>query len=292
MPSRYEKIYLNWLDHSAVDDTPKGGIVYHYTNALGLIGILEHGEIFATDHRFLNDKSELTHGLGAATDLCRRLSQRTNDRRLARFLDEIVHCLGIQSEVRSFVASFSERPDDLSQWRGYAQDGEGFTIGLDATSLLAKSNQHRFGFAKVNYSKAEFDTQISTLVKHFYSALPDSSEAEREVVESADWCDVAVETLCPFFKHSSFLSEREWRIIDHVADEDDNRQIMVRARGNSLVPYIKIDLKDDDGRIPLSSIGVGPTFSNPATSQVVRDLCTSMGYDPKIYNAKTPYQRV
>jgi len=38
-------------------------LIYHYTNDAGLIGIVEKGELWFTDAGFLNDPSELDHGV-------------------------------------------------------------------------------------------------------------------------------------------------------------------------------------------------------------------------------------
>jgi len=42
--------------------TPAPDLLYHYTDANGLLGILESKEIFLTQSDYLNDSSELIHG--------------------------------------------------------------------------------------------------------------------------------------------------------------------------------------------------------------------------------------
>src|SRR6266446_6681063 len=44
-------------------------IVYHYTNDVGLKGILETGQLWLTDIFSLNDPSELKHGFSLASDI-------------------------------------------------------------------------------------------------------------------------------------------------------------------------------------------------------------------------------
>jgi hypothetical protein len=40
--------------------------LYHYTDLRGFAGILKSQQIWFTDHRHLNDKTELTHGISIA----------------------------------------------------------------------------------------------------------------------------------------------------------------------------------------------------------------------------------
>jgi hypothetical protein len=38
-------------------------LLFHYTNAAGLLGILDSARLWATNYRFLNDSSEIGHGV-------------------------------------------------------------------------------------------------------------------------------------------------------------------------------------------------------------------------------------
>jgi hypothetical protein len=53
-------------------------VLYHYTNDVGLAGIVERGQLWFSDIFALNDPSELRHGLGIAIDL---LKSRATDAR-------------------------------------------------------------------------------------------------------------------------------------------------------------------------------------------------------------------
>ena len=49
-----------------LDSQPPPPIIYHYTNDVGLKGILETGQLWLTDIFSLNDPAELTHGFSVA----------------------------------------------------------------------------------------------------------------------------------------------------------------------------------------------------------------------------------
>ena len=40
---------------------------------------------------------------------------------------------------KSYVCCFSKERDSLSQWRGYAADGTGLSLGIDASSIYNES---------------------------------------------------------------------------------------------------------------------------------------------------------
>ena len=47
-------------------------VVYHYTNDVGLYGILESGHLWLTDIFKLNDPSEVDHGFSRGIDILKR----------------------------------------------------------------------------------------------------------------------------------------------------------------------------------------------------------------------------
>ena len=272
---------------------PDGGVVYHYTDAFGLEGILRSGKIRATDYRFLNDRSEFKHGIENAKSLCGKLAKGTKDQRLRNFLHLTEHFLGVPDEQnRSFVASFSERRDDLSQWRGYANEGQGYTLGFDADWFTTKClhDDCEFAFAKVSYSGEKFRSSVAKIINDFFELVPPRTPS-RQREEAAEFCDLAIEGLCAVHKHHSFSAEVEWRLISYLSD-DDLKDIQVRPKSSGLVPFTDIDLRNDDGKLPLHSIGIGPSISNAASSQAVLDLCRMYSYECDIYNAETPFQRI
>jgi hypothetical protein len=126
-------------------------VLYHYTDAAGLLGIVQTGALWVTDAEYLNDAQELQFGrpelrdalMRAADNLCLKgaedegpsCSRATIMREAAThlasggfFLDKPAHA--------AYVACFCEDGDLLSQWRGYGPLG-GFAIGFHRSSLAA-----------------------------------------------------------------------------------------------------------------------------------------------------------
>jgi hypothetical protein len=59
-----EEIVHSFL--GTLESQPPPPLIYHYTNDVGLKGILETGQLWLTDIFSLNDPSELTHGFSVA----------------------------------------------------------------------------------------------------------------------------------------------------------------------------------------------------------------------------------
>ena len=61
------------------EEIPAPDIIYHYTDGIGLRGILETGNIWFTDIFNLNDPTELRHGLQEASKILDDEAQRGPD---------------------------------------------------------------------------------------------------------------------------------------------------------------------------------------------------------------------
>jgi hypothetical protein len=106
-------------------------ILYHYTSFSGFKGIVEEGAIWATDIRFLNDTKEFNYGI----DLVKRFVVESA-LGIGQFLASSIIDQALQSDLlagktfQTCVASFSEKSDLLSQWRGYCPEGRGVCVGF------------------------------------------------------------------------------------------------------------------------------------------------------------------
>ena len=121
--SRFEEI--SKAEAQADEQPPE--VLYHYTSAEGLLGIVQSGEIWSTNVLYLNDSSELSH----ATEVLRSeldatpLQLQPNAGTFSMSIPVYSHDLALDH----FVASFCEGSDLLSQWCGYGT-GAGYAIGF------------------------------------------------------------------------------------------------------------------------------------------------------------------
>lgn len=274
-------------------------VVYHYTTAEGLAGILSSGRVWATDCRFLNDRGENKLGVSEATAILQSGFEAQRSPFARKLIAALPTFYASDDAEQNFIFSTSSRRDDLAQWRMYANDGQGFTVGFDAQKIRQLSRQNaEFAFAKVNYNLRDLQHQIrlaGTLIDQEVASLIELQPGGRDTIIASGIAELGniVSFYAAMFKHSSFKSEREWRITSFIDDGDPGKEIKVRTRRGSLIPYIDLDIcKNTDYAFPVISVGIGPGFTDPAVSYAVKRLCAQHNQAVEVYVADTPFRRV
>jgi len=199
-------------------------ILNHYTSMQGLLSIVETGRIRASHVRYLNDSSEIaTMWKVVLGRLKERLSavEPTEDK---TYLSEVIKLAESRPLSNEFVASFSEKDDDLSQWRSYCPSGAGFSIGFSSATLRSQWVSNPSGgepsfvgaqLLKVLYlsegDTAELDRTIDAifeLAARFHGTPGFYGPLSREKIVPA-WLSV----IAPSYKNSAFRNESEWRLV-------------------------------------------------------------------------------
>lgn len=218
--------------------TEKREVLYHYTSQMGLKGILESRELWASDIRYLNDASEFTHALDLAKAALQQRSESgipDQERALAiKLLDRTEREKELTSSSE-FAASLTADGDLLSQWLSYCSGGGGYAIGFDREKLEANLEQQFFMIVPCEYDR---DAQMSRIDRIIDLSMKSYREwiVKTDMIADADepnllvkmlaklgevsikgisgvtfWSDLA--HLAPIFKHPSFRAEGEWRLL-------------------------------------------------------------------------------
>lgn len=245
------------VDEVGENNSSEDDLVYHYTNAEGLIGIITSGQLWASDARFLNDAAETAFALPEVIRILQeRLANEPEVSEAAEILPLAISMLNEKDRsYGAYVTCFCESGDLLSQWRGYGRR-QGYAIGFDRSSI----------------SDLKFPDQgpDSTRLERVIYGL----EPAREFLEHAIatmWPGTAghsgtaahyliVWTLLPLLariKHPSFREERESRlIITPDGMPEGNSSVQFRTSAFSLVPYLRLNYPFD--AIRRIVIGPGP----------------------------------
>lgn len=135
----------------------------------------------------------------------------------------------LDGEFSDFVVCFSEVPDVLSQWRGYADDGKGCCIGFSKEQLqyYCSAYSEVLRLEKVQYLSAkQIDDQIWSCANGIVSALPSLRtmimESQHVTDDNPD-LDIMIryqfDRLLEFtfvdslrYKAEGFSEEKEWRL--------------------------------------------------------------------------------
>jgi hypothetical protein len=229
-------------------------ILYHYTTSAGLSGILSSGKIWTTEIHYLNDKGEIQLAFKYIRDEIESQKAGVNKTRTDEELDIMLEALRIAEEINVSIASFTENGDQLSQWRGYGEIGNGYSLGFYAQALLKTVQSHtNFHFLPCIY---EEQTQLK-MVKELVDATPvldiksDPSYGHSLIFRSA-FGDAAL-SLAAMIKSGGFKEEREWRLISPTLSFSEAK---FRFGNHTMIPFWEFDL---DLIQSLESIIVGPT---------------------------------
>ena len=247
-----------------MDDHPVPTLLYHYTDARGLLGIVESRTLWATHIEHLNDAQEYHHAVEvAARVLLERAEQSANPREHA-LLTRLGTGLGEgRGRADVCVASFSEVDDGLSQWRGYCPNGAGYSLGFVAGDIIRAAVMQGFVLARCLYDEASQREAITRVLEQVRQSVrwtqafeqPGDDDAYRGAVRA--WSD-SFAPLAPTIKHWAFPEEQEWRLISAPIPFGDSRW-QVRAGRSMLIPYIPIALAPAGPYLPIQDVVAGPT---------------------------------
>lgn len=209
-------------------------LLYHYTSQAGLQGIVNSGVIWATNILYLNDSKELLNAIDVARwGLNHVFEHYTLSKKETEFLHQIddrFHKLEKYKITKSnvFVCSFSESPDELSQWRGYCPDGNGYSIGFDFNSgLLDRVKGMGYKLEKCVYAKDALEkdplndevyreNEVTLLLKSFLEKFREGpyqgNNFDGQIKNLLDAFDEEFLQLAVKVKHPAFKDEEEWRL--------------------------------------------------------------------------------
>ncbi len=281
--------------------TPVPDRLYHYLSMDALTSVLGSGCLWISDAAFTNDGFE-----GGWLDFMTKLFlETTKDPSFSKhggFYE--VGCMLADCRLLKrpfYIACFSEVGDLLSQWRAYADDGRGVSIGFDLplfelpvgltfnqvfhqTSLgctidrVLYEEQEQLETIRRTASFLEQIARTKGLWGPYYEAIRDTGRD----------CFLYLSTL---FKHPGFSEEREWRIIyDGVSDRASNgigRDRLYRTRGNEQVGYFRFNLQHCP--MAIREIVLGPKC--PATvAELSRQLENGQYTDVVVRRSELPYR--
>lgn len=272
-------------------------MLYHYTNFPGLLGILGSQSIWASSCSYLNDSTEFSHSLGFAKQIAGGIFE--NDDYLEAFGWQLRHGLESLAPEDLYVASFSEKGDLLSQWRGYCPSGAGVSIGFDRSALDSYCTDHNYRFSKCIYDHEAQVLAISTMVQSCLEIYPKPSvsRGEYELLSSKDKVDCNITyrmrtaegaesaqaesaiqmfseklfEVAPLFKNFGFHEETEWRIVAYRPSEEQK----FRTGPSYLIPYIDIPFIKACGGEAIREIVIGPNPDQRRCAASIERLLSS-----------------
>jgi hypothetical protein len=260
-------------------------ILYHYCSTDSFYQIISNQSIRLSALSFSNDYMEGR----LAREIIRSLSDKyyLNDYQ-KRSIEELMDLFENSFDSHGFC--LSEYGDLLSQWRGYADDGNGIAVGFSTTylnNLLKHQTSSRKGMlslTQVFYSNTDHEKivkpifdEVSKIVidpdfdDRFFGGLlsitPDehiSDKRNKSAKKKMQLLEAMAKLLPKMFtlKTSAFSEESEWRLLESSVLRNESFGKHSPAR-NQLIPFNLLKL-DPVGEInPIVKVILGPKHKTP-----------------------------
>lgn len=291
------------------DDQQEPPPLYHYTNAAGLIGIIESRSLWASAIGHSNDLKEIGCAYEIATPIISELwghseFQTSNEKNVLRFLQTFFE--SPERPMRDgYAVSFCVRGDLLSQWRAYGDQG-GFSVEFDPLTqsdplqgiVRFKSNAgQKIILRQIDYDpnaqRTTFRTRLEQVLRFVRRLTRSQENAEITGLVNFLFTWWLVEWVYSV-KDAAFEEEQEWRLIclPNITWEEGAFVythydfVKSRVRNGEIVPYVV--LEPTQPLLPIKSVTCGPHPHPSLTRRAVELALKSKGYGCLVNQSRVP----
>jgi hypothetical protein len=266
-------------------------LLYHYTSQEGLLGILRDKSLRMSSIFHLSDAAEFSYAIQMAqTTLTMKWARETGP--LLELYDGLLDAISVLesfAQMSLYVCSFSGIGDLLSQWRAYTPNGIGYSIGFEASFLKQRAQAQGFGLAPCIY---DADFQRALVEKLLNLIAVSHEEGKDDVMDGLKFrFSSALLRLAPLFKDPSFKEEMEWRVISQV-NRSSAATAEFRPGKSTLIPFQRFDLRDENQKIRIGQVYVGPNPHLKLSVGTTRFLfvCKEVSGPRQVEASSTPYR--
>lgn len=279
-----DSLWENALDRTGLCAAPdqEERIYWHYCGINSAKSIVSSTKIMLSDLNFMNDSME---GRWLFANFVRRLEQiGYKERIFAGYL--------VRTQTRftlgPFVFCLSADGDLLSQWRAYANGGDGLAIGFLGNGFNAMHRPVRPTqipgmtiFNPVIYDRAVHTKFLDEMCNIVSVIIEDCEKYTFTNPDTHPFIPLAARInlnfyyIEPFFKNPAFSEEREWRLVYFpksslmnswkdgfselfLSEQRERSLIDFRARGPDLIPYLLFPFEESINST-ISHLRLGPT---------------------------------
>jgi hypothetical protein len=255
-----------------VSPSPEPALLWHYTDANGLNGILSSRKLRLGHARFLNDQTELDFGLQTVCSVLAAQRERFGKLGMdATYIAEKVRERLIKHDV--YVFACSERSDAISQWNLYGAGGYGYGLGFDFADIVKWGPRSKpLELRKIIYTPFEQRSVVESVVEEglliAYGRIVSAETREHAEYLASILTEELVEALCgscATIKNPDFTDEVEWRLVRTVSEFTAAAEPVVSIpRDNYLKPCIDVSIAANwrstalDSELPIRAVICGP----------------------------------
>ncbi|MHA5498457.1 DUF2971 domain-containing protein [Pseudomonas aeruginosa] len=249
-------------------------LLYHYTDANGLLGIIRNKSLWATHIEFLNDSMEFHSGINSINDLCEELEKAYRDSE-----DDVQReSSSLYPMIRNFVydnltnrnlytTSLTKSKDNLRQWMAYCPPNGGYAIAFNKEKILISGEDQRHlkvvcRLEDVDYHRKKLrefldvDAIVECIQRNNFNPRLAGAELVHKILFH-----------CCAIKEAEFENEEETRLVVQSSTKKDHRS-QFRTRSGVIIPYFDYPIELDW----IEEIIIGPTHHMELAQQGLKEL--------------------
>lgn len=203
--------------------------LFHYTNEVGLHGILESRELWLSNLEASNDPRDIHLGIETVAKIAGELKERELSKEEGRILNTLLE--GVRRHYktsRMYTSCFTPDGDNINMWREYGGNGTGFSIGFRPRAITDMHGR----IYKVRYiDEKSYDDIYNTIseiikpIEYYGDTIFNDYEKELDLSTS-------LITLVNSLKHVSWSYESEVRLTLSSPLEKPNPPIPLSLSGD------------------------------------------------------------
>lgn len=279
-----------------------GLFMNHYTSPEGLKAILSSEQLWFSNAKFLNDKSEVNY-IYSILPKTPDPYDLLLDEKLFKYIRAITDSF-LENDTCDiddicinptdfYVASFSTESDNLELWNYYTKtsDSVGYNIQFcqPAFEEAEKSKCYKFISGLVIY---DFNTQqklIRDILNEYNNLYKEyKEEIENSTISKLNFLKQLIEILelhNMFFKHNAFENEKEFRCVIYYVKNYDQASLDFRIVNGIFLPYLKINFD----KTLVTAITISPANDQELLKESLEFYLRQKDYhNVHIYNSRIP----
>ena len=206
----------------------------------------------------------------------------------------------LNRDIAPYAIAFSGEKDLLSQWRGYANDANGFAIGINIDYFGLENRipftspvpDYTIGIFEILYYEPIIHLEVAKIINYYWMEF--NSEEYTSNSTAMSKCAGELVKLSSRVKNPKFSEEKEWRILytPFIVQEMVSGKftdMMFRTTNNCLKSFFEMPFKEKKEMCPISEIIIGP--KNRTSEETLRYFINLQGLkDCKISRSELSYQ--
>ena len=232
--------------------------LYHYCSLNTFEIIAKNKTLRLSDITRSNDSMELRYAINLIDDsleaaykseTTKFFRDKIDNEAFKRIKERLISVLkNMSMSSTCYVLCFSQEPDLLSQWRGYAADGKGVSIGLDKDRLSKYARDNNMILNQVVYNKMTQKSKLRAISNKIIKDIKATIKTINDQIQLSDKIELLLQEYEKEFfkcmvimKDGFFKEEKEWRICCYNSSKDEITDYFFGEDGCKSFIEIKLD---------------------------------------------------